>query len=54
MKSNANKCHFMVSTSNKVNIRIGKFNISNSKCEKLLGIKFDHKLTFDDYISEII
>ena len=29
------------------------FDISNSKCEKLLGVKFNHKLTFDDPISEL-
>ena len=27
--------------------------ITNSKCEKLLGIKIDHKLTFDAHIDEI-
>ena len=47
MKSNANKCHLLISTSNKVNIKIGNFDISNSKCEKRLGVKFDPKLTFD-------
>ena len=28
-------------------------NICNSKCEKLLGVKFDHKITFDDHISKL-
>ena len=27
--------------------------INNSKSEKLLGVKFDHKLCFDDHISEL-
>ena len=43
MKSNADKCHLPVGTFNKVNIRIDNFDISNSKCEKLSGVKFDHK-----------
>ena len=54
MKSNANnECHLLVSTSNKVNISIDNFDISNNKCEKLSGIKFDRKLTFGDHISEL-
>ena len=44
MKSNADKCHLLVSTSNKVIIRIDNFDISNSKCEKLLGVKFEFHL----------
>ena len=27
--------------------------VNNSTCEKLLGVKFDHKFTFNDYISEL-
>ena len=27
--------------------------ITNSTCEKHLGVKFDHKLNFVDYISEL-
>ena len=53
MKSNANRCDFLACTSNKVNIRIDNFDMSNTKCEKLLGVQFDHKLTFDDHISEL-
>ena len=53
MKSNADKCHLLISTSNRVNKRIDNFDISNRKCEKLLGVKFDHKLTFDGHISAL-
>ena len=52
-KSNSDKYYLLVSTSNKVNIRIDTSDISNTKCEKLFGVKFDHKLTFDDHISEL-
>ena len=51
MKSNADKCHLLLSTNNASNIKIGNIDISNS--EKLLGVKFDYKLTFDDHISEL-
>ena len=31
----------------------GNFDITNSKKEKLLGVKFDHKFFLDDHISEL-
>ena len=52
-KINTDKCHLLVSTNNTVKIKIGNFDITNNKSEKLLGIKFDHKLSFDDHISEL-
>ena len=48
MKINAGKCHLLVSTNNTV-----KIDIFNNKSEKLSGVKFDHKLSFDDHISEL-
>ena len=53
MKINADKCYLLVSINNTVKIKIGDFDITNSYSEKLLGIKFDHKLLFDDHISEL-
>ena len=53
MKSNADKCHLLISTNNTVKMKIGHFHIANSRNEKLLGVKFDSKLTFDDHISEL-
>ena len=53
MRINADKCHLLISTNNAVKIKIGNLDITNSKCEKLLGVKFDHKLSFDDHISEL-
>ena len=53
MKINADKCHLLVSTNNTVKIKMGNFDITNSKSEKLLVVKFDHKLSFYDYISEL-
>ena len=53
MKSNADKCHLLVSTNETVKIQVGNYNIANSKCEKLLGINFDHNLNFDKHVSEL-
>ena len=53
MKINADICHLLVITNNTVTIKIGNFDITNSKSEKLLGVKFDHKLSFDDHILEL-
>ena len=38
MKSNAKKCHLLVSTNNTVNITVENFDLKYSDCEKLLGI----------------
>ena len=53
MKINADKCHLLVTTNNTVKIKTGNFDITNSKNKKLLGVEFDHKLSFDDHISEV-
>ena len=50
---NPDKCHLLVSTNDNVAIRIGKFRIENIKREKLLGIQFDNKLSFDYHLSKI-
>ena len=53
MKSNPDKCHLHVSTNDNVKIRIANFHIEKTKREKLLGIQFDKKLSFDYHLSEI-
>ena len=53
IESNADKCHLLVSTRNKVIISRDNFDISNSKSESLLGNTFDNNLTFDYHISEL-
>ena len=53
MKINADKCHFLVTANNTAKIKIGNFDTTNSKSEKLFGVKFDDKLYFDDHISEL-
>ena len=53
MKSNSDKCHLLFSTNDNVAIRIGNFQIENTKREKLLCIQFGNKLSFDYHLSEI-
>ena len=45
MKNNAYKWHLLVSASNTVKTKTGNFDINSSKSEKLLGVKFNHKLS---------
>ena len=41
MKSNAEKCHLILSTNENISANIEGLNITNSKCEKLLGIEIE-------------
>ena len=47
------KFHFISSESKGFVINVENNQIINSKCEKLLGIKIDHKLAFSAHIVEI-
>ena len=53
MKANPDKCHFVCSSSVKVNISTENQNISNSASEKLLGVFFDRALKFQSHIDNI-
>ena len=53
MKSNADKCHLLVSSNEKVAIKIGYHKIANTKREKFLDAHLDGELSFDYHISEI-
>ena len=53
MKSNADKCHLLVSSNEKVTIKIINHDIANTKREKLLGGHLVSGLPFDYHISEI-
>ena len=53
LKGNADKYHLLVSSSDAVNLRVSEYDIKNSKCEKLLGVKFDNKLTFEKNMTDI-
>ena len=53
LKGNTDKCHFLVSTSQEVSLHKSIFKIKKSNCEKLLGVKFDSKLRFDQNITNL-
>ena len=53
LKANPDKCHFICSSTVKTSIMIERVQISNSSCEKLLGVFFDSKLIFQSHIDNI-
>ena len=50
LKANPEKYHLFVSPNEKRDLNVGQVEISNSKCEKFLGIKIDSKLMFDGHV----
>ena len=53
MKANANKCHLLVSFDESCTAKIEDFNIKNSTEEKLLGVKFDSNLSFENHVTSL-
>ena len=53
MKANADKCHLLVNSKEKVCTKIGPYNIESSEQQKLLGVLIDNKLTFDKHINNL-
>ena len=53
MRGNTDKCHLLLSKDESSEIHIGDSIIKSSTCEKLLGIKIDSKLRFDDHIQDL-
>ena len=51
MKANADKCHLLVTSNSAVSANIQELVINNSNEEKLLGIKIDTKLSFENHVS---
>ena len=51
MKSNADKCHLLVSSNKKVIIKMGSHETANAKRETLLSVHLDSGLSFDYQIS---
>ena len=43
----------LVNTNESVKITIRDFDINNSSCEKLLGVKLDNKISFDEHITNL-
>ena len=53
MQGNADKCHVLLSTDQKLHVNIGTSQIENSTCEKLLGVNIDSKLSFEKHLNII-
>ena len=53
LKSNPDKCHALVSTNKHLNMNVCDYTIGNSQCEKLLGVKIDVNLNFNEHISDL-
>ena len=53
MQANADKCHVLISTDQKLHVNIGTLQIENSKCGKLLGVDIDSKLSFKKHLNTI-
>ena len=50
MKGNTETCHLLMSTDQSVNFQLGGSLIERSDREKMLGVKIDYKLTFDEHV----
>ena len=53
MKASADKCHLFVSSDESFTAKIEDFNIKNSAEEKLLGVKFDSNLSFENLVTSL-
>ena len=53
LKANLKKPNLLTSSTQEIQINIGGMPTSNSKCEKLLGIHIDKKLTFEPRIRSL-
>ena len=53
IKRNLHKCQVLINSNENVTVHVDKYEIENSKCERLLGVKLDWNLNFDDHISDI-
>ena len=54
MKANQDKCHLIINKNENVSMYIGPFEIKNTNYEKLLGIKVDSRLNFNEHLGGII
>ena len=44
----------IISKQSRMNLKIGNINIENSTCKKLVGVKVDKKLSFNEHLDGII
>ena len=53
MKHNADECHLLLSTKEKLKANISNYTIMNSDKEKLLGVPIDYHLKFESHIKNL-
>ena len=54
MKTNSDQHHLLINSNKEsFQIKIGNKTVSNSKYEKLLGVKVDNELNFNEHISSL-
>ena len=53
MKSNAEKCHLIMSSNEPVDFLWGSSIIVKSDFEEILGVKTDYKINFDEYVKNL-
>ena len=53
MKANADKCHLLVSSNESCTAKIEDFSIKNSTEERLLVVKFDSNLSFENHVTSL-
>ena len=51
--NHADNCHLLVTRDTDVTAKIGEFNVKDSREEKLLGIKINSKLSFENHVSSL-
>ena len=53
VKNHKDKCRLILSKRDLKQIQTGNSLMKNSLCEKILGVKFDHNLTFDEHVKSL-
>ena len=53
MKANADKCHLLVNSKEKMCTEMAPYKTECSRQQKLLGVLMDNKLTFDKHINNL-
>ena len=53
MKSNDDKCHLLITSTEEISAKVGNHHITNSASEKLLGVTIDSKLNFNEHVSKL-
>lgn len=53
MKGNTNKCNLLISSNETYKIQIEDSMIEKSDRQKLMGVKIDSKLNFNEYVRDL-